>query len=219
MMEPTPGRSVNPVDALAAIVRSSDDAIYSKDKKAVITSWNRAAQRLYGYTPEEAIGQPVSILIPDDRHGEELGILHRILMGERIEHYETERVRKDGTRVQVSISVSPVHDSQGDVVEAAVIGRDISERKRLEAAVEAARKDKTAASRKQAMELNDEVVQGLAAAKLAFETGRHQDGLSAVESTLERAKGIVSRLLDEHSLESPIEPGDLTRERGPSPGF
>jgi PAS domain S-box-containing protein len=214
-----PGATVDPdvADVLAAIVRSSDDAIYSKDKKAVITSWNRAAEKLYGYTAQEALGQPVSILIPEHRTGEELGILHRILLGERIEHYETERVRKDGTQVDVSISVSPVHNAQGEIVQASVIGRDVSERKALARAIEEARAAHIMASRKQALELNDEVVQGLASAKFAFETGRHEQGLEAVSGTLERAKALVSRLLDEHTQDRPIEPGDLTRERGAEP--
>src|SRR5688572_30813952 len=88
-------------DALAALVRSSDDAIYSKDRNAVLTSWNQSAERVYGYTAEEAIGRPISMLVPPDRSGEELDILERILKGERIQHYETERVRKDGRIVQV----------------------------------------------------------------------------------------------------------------------
>src|SRR5688572_12465119 len=82
---------------LAAIVRSSDDAILSKDRNATITSWNEAAERLYGYTAEEAVGKSVAILIPPERQGEELEIVRRILAGERVEHYETVRVRKDGT--------------------------------------------------------------------------------------------------------------------------
>ena len=209
-----PGTPLAPdaADALAAIVRSSDDAIYSKDKTATITSWNGAAERLYGYTAEEAIGRPISMLLPDDRQGEELGILHRILQGEHIEHFETQRLRKDGKRVEVSISVSPVHNSRGEIVQAAVISRNITEQKRLQTTLDETRRLQAVDRRKRALELNDEVVQGLAAAKFAFESGHHEQGLEAVAATLARAKGIVSRLLDEHSLEAPIEPGDLTRE-------
>ncbi|MGH2808323.1 MAG: PAS domain-containing sensor histidine kinase [Actinomycetota bacterium] len=117
-------------DALAAIVRSSDDAIYSKDRSAVITSWNPSAERLYGYRASEAIGQPISMLIPDDRGGEEMRILEAILRGEKIDHFETQRRTKDGGLVNVSVTVSPVHNRAGQIVEASVIARDVSERTR-----------------------------------------------------------------------------------------
>jgi PAS domain S-box-containing protein len=190
------GRDIG--DALAAIVESADDAIYSKDRDLTITSWNAAAQRLYGYSSEEAIGSAVSILIPTHRKGEEFDILQRVLTGERVAHYETERLRKDGTLVEVSVSVSPVHNSQGEIVEAAIIARDISERLRLQKEVEVARLNERALRRRQALELNDEVVQGLAVAKMALEGTRHREGLEAVSATLNRAQGIVSRLLEEH---------------------
>ena len=115
---------------LAAIVRSSDDAILSKDRNATITSWNEGAQRLYGYTPEEAVGQSVAILIPPERRGEEMEIVDRILAGERIDHYETERVKKDGTRVNVSLTASPIHDESGVIVGVSTQARDISETSR-----------------------------------------------------------------------------------------
>ena len=111
---------------LAAIVRSSDDAILSKDRDAVITSWNDGAERLYGYKAEEAVGRSVALIIPPERQGEELMILRRILAGERIEHFETERVRKDGQRVRVSLLASPIHDERGNVVGVSTQARDIS---------------------------------------------------------------------------------------------
>ncbi|MEX1230495.1 MAG: PAS domain S-box protein [Planctomycetaceae bacterium] len=117
---------------LAAIVESSHDAIISKDIHGVITSWNSGAQRLFGYTVEEAIGQPVTMLIPADRLDEEPGILDRIRRGERIDHYETIRRRKDGTLIDVSLTVSPVVDAQGRIIGASKIARDISERKKAE---------------------------------------------------------------------------------------
>ncbi|HEX8118629.1 MAG TPA: PAS domain S-box protein, partial [Pyrinomonadaceae bacterium] len=117
----------------AAIVESSDDAIISKDLDGVIKSWNPGAERLYGYTAEEAVGRPVTMLIPEDRPDEEPGILARIRRGERIDHYETLRVRKDGTFVEVSLTVSPVRDAEGRVVGASKIARDITARKRAEA--------------------------------------------------------------------------------------
>jgi PAS domain S-box-containing protein len=117
-------------DALAAIVQSSDDAIYSKDRNAILTSWNHSAERLYGYTAAEAIGQPVSILIPDHRRGEETEILESILRGQPIDHFQTQRRRKDGKLVEVSVTVSPIHNKAGEIVEASVVARDISEQTR-----------------------------------------------------------------------------------------
>jgi PAS domain S-box-containing protein len=119
----------------AAIIESSDDAIISKDLDGRILSWNPGAERLYGYAAEEVVGQPVTMLIPGDRPDEEPGILKRIRRGERIEHYETVRVRKDGTLVDVSLTVSPVRDAEGRVVGASKIARDITGRKRAEAAL------------------------------------------------------------------------------------
>ena len=120
---------------LAAIVQSSDDAIISKSLDGTITSWNAGAERIFGYTPEEVIGQPVTVLIPPDRIDEEPQILERIRRGERIDHYETVRRRKDGTLIDISLSISPVTDASGNVVGASKIARDISEKKRDEKAI------------------------------------------------------------------------------------
>jgi PAS domain S-box-containing protein len=114
----------------AAIVESSDDAILSKDLEGVITSWNRGAQRLFGYAAEEVIGRSVTIIIPTDRHDEEPMILGRIRRGERIEHYETVRQRKDGSLVDISITVSPIRSENGEIVGASKIARDITLLKR-----------------------------------------------------------------------------------------
>ncbi|HJR44618.1 MAG TPA: PAS domain-containing sensor histidine kinase [Actinomycetota bacterium] len=116
---------------LSAIVSSSEDAIYTKDRNAVIRSWNAAAQKLYGYTPEEAIGRDVELLIPPSSHGEEREILDRILQGERIDHYETRRLTKDGRIVDVSLTVSPVLHGN-EILGASVIARDIRDRKEAE---------------------------------------------------------------------------------------
>jgi PAS domain S-box-containing protein len=115
---------------LIAIVESSDDAIVSKDLNGVIESWNRGAERVFGYTASEAIGQPITILLPPDRLDEEPGILQRIRRGDRIDHYETVRRRKDGTLIDISLTVSPVRDSTGRIVGASKIARDITERRR-----------------------------------------------------------------------------------------
>ncbi len=124
--------------ALAAIVESSDDAIVSKDLNGILTSWNKGAERLFGYTAEEAIGQSVTMLIPPERLDEEPGILERIRHGESIEHYETVRRRKDGKLLDISLTVSPIRDSQGRVIGASKIARDMSDRKRAEDALQRA---------------------------------------------------------------------------------
>ncbi|HUI19851.1 MAG TPA: PAS domain S-box protein [Methylocella sp.] len=117
---------------LAAIVDSSDDAILSKDLNGIITTSNRGAERLFGYKSEELVGKPVMILIPPDRHTEEAEILAKLRRGERVEHYDTIRQRKDGSLVEISLSVSPITDSKGKVVGASKIARDITERRQAE---------------------------------------------------------------------------------------
>jgi len=119
----------------AAIVASSDDAIIGKDLNGVITSWNPGAERIFGYSAHEAVGQPIMILIPADRADEETMILGRIRRGETVDHYETVRRRKDGTLLNISLTVSPMKDVQGRIVGASKIARDITERKRAEEAV------------------------------------------------------------------------------------
>jgi PAS domain S-box-containing protein len=118
---------------LASIVESSDDAIISSNIGRVITTWNNAAGRLYGYTADEVIGQPVTILIPPDRHDEQRTIFQRIMRAERIKNYETVRRRKDGSSVDVSLTISPVKNAEGKIVGASSITRDITERKIAEA--------------------------------------------------------------------------------------
>lgn len=114
---------------LAAIVEFSDDAILSKDLNGIITTLNPGAERLFGYTSEELIGKPVTILIPQDRQDEETEILERIRRGERVEHYETIRRRKDGSLVDISLTMSPIKDSEGRIIGASKIARDITEHK------------------------------------------------------------------------------------------
>lgn len=117
---------------LAAIIESSEDAILSIDLDMVITSWNEGAERLYGYTAEEAIGKRVSMLVPEGRPDEEASIVGRIRRGERVEHHETKRRRRDGRLIDVSLAVSPVRDEHGRIVGASKIARDISSRKEME---------------------------------------------------------------------------------------
>ncbi len=125
-------RPPEPILRLAAIVESSDDAIISKNIEGIITSWNRGAERLFGYTAEEAVGQSITILIPVDRLAEEDMVLGRIRRGDRVDHFDTIRRRKDGSLVDVSLTISPILDTNGKVVGASKIARDISDRKRIE---------------------------------------------------------------------------------------
>ena len=117
---------------LASIVESSDDAIVSKDLNGIITSWNRGAERLFGYKAEEVIGKPITILIPADRLDEEPEIIERMRRGERVDHYDTVRRRKDGSLVDISLTVSPLKDADGRIIGASKIARDITERKRAQ---------------------------------------------------------------------------------------
>jgi PAS domain S-box-containing protein len=123
---------------LSAIVESSDDAIISKDLNGVITSWNKGAERLFGYSADEAVGQSIAMLIPLERQDEEPAILARLRRGERVEHFQTIRVRKDGSRMNISLTVSPVKDAEGRIVGASKVARDITELVRQEEALQAA---------------------------------------------------------------------------------
>lgn len=125
-------KSDKAIGLLASIIDSSDDAIVSKTLEGIITSWNRGAERLFGYTAKEAIGQPISMIIPLDRRDEETQILGRLRQGERIDHFDTVRVRKDGTKLDISLTISPVRDAAGKIIGASKIARDITGRKRIE---------------------------------------------------------------------------------------
>jgi PAS domain S-box-containing protein len=122
---------------LAAIVESSDDAIISKDLDGTVTTWNTAAERLFGYAADEIIGRPIRILLPPDRLEEEDRILDELRAGRRIDHFRTTRVRKDGSTVEVSVTISPLRDDSGEIVGASKIARDITERTRAERALKA----------------------------------------------------------------------------------
>ena len=120
---------------LAAIVDSSDDAIISKRLDGIITSWNRSATKIFGYTAEEAIGQHITLVIPPERLDEETEIIECIRSGRKIDHFETIRQRKDGSKLDVSVTVSPVRDAAGQVIGASKVARDITARKRNESAL------------------------------------------------------------------------------------
>ena len=117
---------------LAAIIESSDDAIVSKTVDGIIISWNRGAEKIFGYSAAEAIGQPITLIIPLERHSEEVDVLARIRRGEKIDHFETVRQTKDGRKVNISLTVSPIKDAEGRIIGASKVARDITERKRAE---------------------------------------------------------------------------------------
>ncbi|HEU5202417.1 MAG TPA: PAS domain S-box protein [Nitrospira sp.] len=135
MADAIPPSIIEAAAYLKAIVDSTDDAIISKNLTGIIQTWNRAAERIFGYTAEEAIGQPILLIIPPERHDEEKTILARLRQGERIDHYETVRRRKDGRLIDIALTVSPVHDVNGMIIGASKIARDITERKQAKLAV------------------------------------------------------------------------------------
>src|SRR5262249_44887531 len=128
-------RAEEAIGQLAAIVESSDDAIYSNDLNDVITSWNKGAEKLFGYSAEEVICNSIMMLIPPDREDEETRVLESVRRGEKIDRYETVRRRKDGALVKISLTVSPLRDKAGNVIGASKIARDITERKLVEQAL------------------------------------------------------------------------------------
>jgi PAS domain S-box-containing protein len=137
-------RAQENAERLAAIVEHSDDAIIGKDLHETITSWNAAAERLYGFTAQEAVGKPISLIVPSDRRVELKAIMERLAHGERVEHLETVRLKKDGTRIDVSLTVSPIKNAYGEVIGASKTTRDIGERKRADQALRASEARKAA---------------------------------------------------------------------------
>lgn len=155
---------------LAAIVESSDDAIVSKDLNGIVTSWNRGAERLFGYAPHEIIGHSILTIIPRELHSEETAILENLRNGIRIDHYETERLRKDGARIRVSLTISPLRDANGRIIGASKIARDITERERLQEAI--IQSEKLAATGRMAAAIAHEINNPLeAVANLAYLLG------------------------------------------------
>lgn len=148
---------------LAAIVEGSDDAIFSKTLDAVITSWNRGAVAIYGYRPDEIIGKSATILVPEDYPSDIPAIMERIRRGEPVDHYETLRRRKDGQRINVALTVSPIRDSTGKIIGASTIARDITARRLAEEALRGA--DKLAAMGRMAASIAHEIRSPLDVAK------------------------------------------------------
>ena len=215
---------------LAAIVASSDDAIVSKTLEGLIQSWNAGATRIFGYQESEVIGKPITIIIPPELHDEERRILDQVSHGERVDHFDTIRLTKDGRRIAISLTVSPVRDSQGTIVGASKVARDISERKaaeqalreselRLRASEEALldadrRKDEFLAL------LAHELRNPLAPIRYALaankKQGRTPDQQRRAEEVIERQVTHMSRLLDDLLDVSRITRGALELKKSPT---
>jgi PAS domain S-box-containing protein len=201
----------------AAIVRSSRDAIVGKDLNGTITSWNLGAERLFGYSADEAIGRPISMLIPPDRLNEESRILERLRKGEYIDHFETRRQHKDGTLLDISLTVSPLADANGQIVGASKIARDMTERKQAEVA----KRDREIMSRlveaqeaerhRIARDLHDHLGQQLTALRLKIESIRSNcDGNEPFAKEMETLQTYASRLdMDINYLAWELRPTEL----------
>jgi PAS domain S-box-containing protein len=189
---------------LAAIVESSDDAVISKDLNGFIQSWNAAAQRLFGYTAEQAVGRHISFLIPAERAAEEDQILARLRAGERLQHFDTVRVRSDGRTIHVSLTISPIRDPAGRIIGASKIARDITDRKEAEERIYGLMAQlKEADHRKNeflamlAHELRNPLAPLLNMLEIMKRGSGHGDLLGQVRSTLERQLGQMVRLVND----------------------
>jgi PAS domain S-box-containing protein len=200
---------------LAAIVESSDDAIVSKTLEGRILSWNRGATRIFGYEAAEAIGKPITIIIPPELYWEEEQILARLRRGERIDHFDTTRVTKDGRRIPISLAVSPIRDPSGVIVGASKVARDISERKRTEEALREAnrRKDEFLAL------LAHELRNPLAPIRYALAASKRAGTLALqkrTEEIIERQVTHMTRLLDDLMDTARITRGALEVKKTPT---
>src|SRR5437773_11136453 len=202
---------------LAAIVDSSDDAIIGKTLDGTIISWNRGAEHMYAYTADEAVGQPISILMPIDHPNELRAIMDRLRRGERIDHYKTARIRKDGRRVEISVTISPVRDAEGTIIGASAIARDISEQ---EKAIEEALRVREDFISIAAHELRTPMTTVFARLQLAERRLSREDydrdavrrDVEIVRKGADRLRGLLERLLDISRIRS----GRLELVRAPT---
>jgi PAS domain S-box-containing protein len=188
-----PTRPSSYTTLLEAIVESSDDVIISKDLSGIITSWNRAAERVFGYIEKEIVGKSVLTLIPPELHVEEPVILSKLMAGQRIEHFETRRMKKNGELIDVSLTISPIRDSHGRVVGASKILRDISELKRLQQSLLQA--EKLAATGRMAASIAHEInnpLEGLL--NLIYLAKNSADDPDEVRALLQTAEGELARV-------------------------
>jgi len=214
----TPVSALNPPSGeglLAAIVSSSDDAIISKTLDGVIMSWNRGAERIFGYTAEEAIGQPIMMLIPEDRHPEEDMILGRLRRGEPLEHYETVRQTKDGRLIDISVTISPVYDETGQVIGASKVARDVTLQKRVQRELMEADTRKTEFLALLAHELRNPLGPIRHAVKILRARAPSPDELQWATSIIDRQTEHMTRLVEDLLDVSRITRGtiELRRER------
>jgi PAS domain S-box-containing protein len=200
---------------LAAIVDSSDDAIISKNLNGIITSWNKSAERIFGYAAEEAIGQHITLIIPPERRSEEDTIIASLRRGERIDHFETVRVRKDGSLVDLSLTISPVRDSAGRVTGASKVARDITDQKRTNERLR--RVEKMAAAGQLAASLAHEINNPLSAVTNALHllkrdlslNQRAHTLLELTSTELARLSRIVKQTLSYHRVGSAPQSVDV----------
>jgi PAS domain S-box-containing protein len=178
---------------LAAIVESSDDAIVSKDLNGIVTSWNKAAELIFGWRAEEIIGKSITTIIPLELHDDETRILAKLRAGERIDHFQTVRVRKGGERLDVSLTISPIRDRTGTVIGAAKIARDITQQKRMESAIQIS--ERLASVGRLAATVAHEINNPLEAITNFIYLARHHSGLpDTVRQYLEHADHELSRV-------------------------
>jgi PAS domain S-box-containing protein len=218
---------------LAAVVESSHDAIVSKNLDGVITSWNKGAERLFGYAAEEAVGQNITLIIPPDHRDEERTIVERLTRGERVDHFETVRMRKDSSLLDVALTISPIKDAADRVVGASKLARDITERKRAEEALRQAQADLAHVSRVTTMgeltaSLAHEIKQPISAAATNAKTclrwlGRDEpdvagarEAASRLVNDVTRASDIIGRISSLFKKDAPqrelVDVNELVRE-------
>jgi len=205
---------------LAAIVDSSDDAIVSKTLEGRILSWNRAATRIFGYAADEVVGKSITVIVPPELHPEEQQILDKLRRGERIEHFDTIRVTKDGRRIPISLTVSPVHADDGTIIGASKVARDISERKRAEEILKQTQEALREADRRKdeflallAHELRNPLAPIRYALAANRKPGRTAEQRRQAEEVVERQVAHMSRLLDDLLDVSRITRGTLELKR------
>lgn len=182
---------------LASIIESTDDAIVSKSLDGTITSWNPAAARLFGYAPAEIIGQPITTIVPTELHAEERHILQCLRRGERVDHFDTVRVARDGRRVDVSLTISPIRDEDGQVVGASKIARDITERKRLESGLREEQRLKDRFLATLGHELRNPIAPIYTAAELLSRLALDEDRAARAVDVIQRQTRQLMRLVDD----------------------